>query len=315
MIGEFGHMGVHEPVLVIAWNRPDHLSTLLERLREVKASQLFVAVDGPRDGHPKDYAAVTKCRELVDAIDWPCSVHSLFHEANLGCGQGVSAAITWFFSHVEQGIILEDDIIPDPSFFGFCSELLERFADDDRVFAVSGCNFVPPSAQSRPELPYRFSQVPHIWGWATWRRSWARHDLDISNWRDRLPFRRLWRAAGGSIPGAVYWASTFELLARQEVDTWDGQLVLASMESGQLTATSNTNLVQNIGFGPQATHTVEDFGDLPPVGSISLPLLSGPIELDSNADAWTRRNHFRATWRGMMEQAERFRKRRKRSAT
>lgn len=304
-------MAVDEPILVIAFNRPDHLAILLQRLREVQATQLYIAIDGPREGRPGERDAVKQCRDLVETINWPCRVQTLFHESNLGCGRGVSAAITWFFTQVEQGIILEDDIIPDPSFFGFCSELLERYARDNRVFAISGCNFVPAAAQSHPDLPYRFSQVPHIWGWATWRRSWAQHNLDIANWRARLPFRTLWKAAGRSIPGVVYWASTFELLARKEVDTWDGQLVLASMESGQLTATSNTNLVQNIGFGPQATHTVEDFGDLPPAGSIALPVAHVPVELDSTADAWTRRHHFRATWRGMMEQADRFRRRRK----
>jgi len=308
-------MVITEPILVIAFNRPDHLAQLINRLREIQPTRLFIAIDGPRENRPEEVAAVQRCRELVNTIDWSCTVKTLFHEKNLGCGRGVSSAITWFFHEVEQGIILEDDVIPDPSFFGFCSELLNRYVDDDRVFAISGCNFVPASFQSHPELPYRFSQVPHIWGWATWRRSWEKHTLDIAGWRSRLPLRELWSAAGKSVPGAVYWASTFELLARKEVDTWDGQLVLASMEAGQWTATCNTNLVTNIGFGPQATHTVEDFGDLPPAGSIDLPVADVSVELDRTADAWTRRHHFRATWSGMMEQADRFRKRRKESAS
>ena len=304
-------MRVTEPVLVMAFNRPDHLSRLLERLREVQPERLYVAIDGPRAAMEGEPERVQACRDLVGTVDWPCEVHTLFQEHNLGCGQGVTTAISWFFEHEERGIILEDDIVPDPSFFPYCEELLERYQDDERVFAISGCNFVPSSVQTRPDLPYRFMTVPHIWGWATWRRSWAAHRLDISGWRDRLPLTRLWRRVGRSIPGTVYWTSTFELLARGEVDTWDGQLVLAAMERGQLTATSNVNLVQNIGFGSDATHTVEDFGDLLPIGSIAVPIGEVPVERDARADAWTRKHHFRATWRGMMEQADRFRKRRK----
>ncbi len=258
---------------------------------------------------------VQACRDLVSTVDWDCEVQTLFQDSNLGCGLGVSTAISWFFANEERGIILEDDIIPDPSFFPYCAELLDRYENDQRVFAISGCNFVPPEAQSHPELAYRFSQVPHIWGWATWRRSWAQHRLDIAGWRSQLPPTRLWARAGRSLPASVYWASTFELLARKEVDTWDGQLVLASMVSHQLTATSNVNLVENIGFGPTATHTVEDLHELRAVEPITLPTAPVDVVLDARADAWTRKHHFRATWRGMLDQADRYRKQRRRRAS
>ena len=125
-------------------------------------------------------------------------------------------------------------------------------------------------------------------------------------WRVRLPVSRLWEICGHSIPGIVYWTSTFELLARRQVDTWDGQLVYAAMASGQLTATSNVNLVQNIGFGESATHTVEDRDELQPVGVAAIPIADVPVRLDEQADSWTRRHHFRATWGGMMGQAGRY---------
>lgn len=306
---------MNEPVLVMAFNRPDHLAVLIDRLREVRPARVFLAVDGARVGRPDEAARVQACRDLAGAFDWGCELETLFQPSNLGCGHGVSTAISWFFSRVERGIILEDDIIPHPSFFGFCTELLDRYADDSRVFAISGCNFVPRSAQTHPDNAYRFSQVPHIWGWATWRRSWAQHRLDIAGWRRQLPPGRLWARAGHSVPGSLYWASTFELLARKEVDTWDGQLVLATMVSGQLTATSNVNLIENIGFGELATHTVEDRDELQPIEAITLPTRDVPVALDSRADAWTRRHHFRATWRGMAGQADRYlRQRRGRNA-
>lgn len=299
-------MTVTEPVLVIAFNRPDHLAVLLERLREVQPTRVFVAIDGPRPTKTDEHERVRRCRDLVTTIDWDCHVDTLFQDHNLGCGAGVTTAITWFFTHVDRGIILEDDIIPDPTFFPYCSELLDRYENDTRVFAISGCNFVPKAALSHPELPYRFSQVPHIWGWATWRRSWANHQLDIRGWRGKLPLRTLWTRLDRSVPGTVYWASTFELLARKEVDTWDGQLVLASMASDQWTATSNVNLVQNIGFGVEATHTFLDREELQRIEAIATPMATVPMKRDRRADRWTRVHHFQATWRGIFGQAHRY---------
>lgn len=295
-----------EPILVIAFNRPDHLRTLISRLREIKPGRLFVAIDGPRAGVLGDSDRVQQCRDLVTTVDWRCEIRTLFQESNLGCGHGVSTAISWFFEYVEAGIILEDDIIPTTAFFPYCSDLLERYRDDTRVFAVSGCNFVPPQAQTYPDFPYRFSQVPHIWGWATWRRSWDKHQLNIAGWQRKLPPTVLWRRSGRSLSGAVYWASTFELLARKKVDTWDGQLVLASMIADQWTATSNVNLIENIGFGEYATHTVENREELQPVGHISFPMKEVPVRLDTKADAWTRQHHFRANWRGILRQAQTY---------
>jgi hypothetical protein len=298
-----------EAVLLIAFSRPDHLRTLIERMREVKPTRIFLAVDGPRDGRPDEAVRVQACRDLASEIDWPCEVKTLFQQSNLGCGLGVSTAISWFFDNVERGIILEDDIIPDPSFFPFCAELLDRYENDNRVFAISGCNFVPPEFQSHPEQAYRFSQVPHIWGWATWRRSWSQHRLDIAGWRKGLSPRRLWARSGHSLAGALYWASTFELLARKEVDTWDGQLVYASMCAESWTATSNVNLVRNLGFGEDATHTKQEV-ETRIVEPIVLPTTPVPVTLDNKADAWTRKHHFHVSVIGFAVQGARYLKQR-----
>ncbi len=303
-------MTVTEPILVIAFNRPDHLSVLIDRLREVQPTKIYLAVDGPREGKEGEAEKVSECQQMVNDIDWECEVTTNFQELNLGCGLGVSTAITWFFDNVEHGIILEDDIIPDPSFFSFCEELLARHQNDPKVFAISGCNFVPPE-HIETRGAYRFSQVPHIWGWATWHDRWAQYNLDIEGWREDLPAHKLWTKSGHSIPAALYWAGTFELLARKEVDTWDGQLVYMCMKTGMLTATSNTNLIENIGFNDQATHTREDRDELQPIIPISLPTIPQRVQLDKRADSWTRKNHFRATWRGMLDQGDRFLKRRR----
>ena len=301
---------IRDPLLVIAFNRPEHLSALIDRLRETQPPKVYLAIDGPREAHPSDTETVQACRDLVKNIDWDVEVRTLFQDRNLGCGLGVSSAISWFFEHEERGIILEDDILPRASFFEFCSELLDRYENDERVLAISGCNFVPAQFQSRPDLPYRFSRVPHIWGWATWRRSWELHDLDMSDWRTRLPLRKLWGAVGGSPAGLIFWKSIFDLMASQKVDTWDMQLVLEGMVRDMWTATSNVNLVDNIGFGGLATHTHDRPQYLRTSEEISLPLPMAPVTVDEEADAWSRKVVFGATARGLLDQGVRYLKQR-----
>lgn len=299
-------MGTAEPLLLMAFNRPDHFEQLIERLRETQPQRLYVAVDGPRPGHPTDSERVAKTRELVQSIDWTDDLQTLFQGTNLGCGAGVSAALTWFFAHEERGIVLEDDILPQPTFFDFCSELLDRYEHDERVLAISGCNFVPPEHQTHPDEPYRFSRVPHIWGWATWRRSWALHRLDMSDWRQRMTTSTLWQAAGRSPAGYVFWRSIFDLMARDQVDTWDMQLVFEGMARGMLTATSNVNLVDNIGFGGTATHTESRPTYLRSSQNVKLPIPSVPVAVDERADAWSRRVVFGATTSGLIGQGFRY---------
>ncbi len=299
-------MAVTTPVLLMGFNRPDTMAVVFERLRELQPTRLFLAVDGPRADCPAEADKVQQCRDLAEHVDWDCEVRTLFQDENLGCGLGVSTAITWFFDQVEEGIILEDDIVPDASFFGFCSELLDRYRDDHRVFAISGANLVPRHKLTRPDDAYRFTQVTHIWGWATWRRSWQQHRLDIADWRDRLPVHRLWKRSGRSLPGTIFWGSTFEILGRKQIDTWDGQLVLAAMASGQLTAISNVCLTENIGFGDDATHTVNAMDHVLTVEPIPLPTEPVPVRVDERADAWTRKHHFGATLPGVARFAVKY---------
>jgi hypothetical protein len=298
-------MTVRDPVLLIGFNRPTLMATVVDRLRQVRPRKLYVAIDGPRPGHTDDIANVEACRELVATIDWECEVATLFHDANLGCGRGVAAAITWFFTHEEQGVILEDDIVPDPTFFDFCETLLDLYRDDDRVFAISGCNIVPGSHLSAPQQSWRFSRIPMVWGWATWRRSWQRFHLDIRGWRTQLPFHRLLSESGFSLPFAASWASEFALTARGTVDTWDWQLTYAAMAADQLTATSNTNLVENIGYAADATHTRDGSSPLMPVQAWSRSTEEIAVRADRKADAWITRNHYGG---GLLTTADRLRK-------
>lgn len=296
---------VRDPLLLIAFNRPDHFSQLIERLREIKPARIYVAVDGPREGRLVDSATVPATRELVASIDWTTDVHTLFQESNLGCGLGVSTALNWFFSKEERGIILEDDILPQDSFFEFCSELLDRHSGDPHVLAISGCNFVPPKFISGRSA-YRFSRVPHIWGWATWRDKWAIHELDISDWREQMPMRKLWEVSGRSLGGLVFWRSIFNLMAAGKIDTWDMQLVFAGMARDMYTATSNVNLIDNIGFDEDATHTEARPPYLRQSENILMPTSPADVAVDEKADAWSREVVFGATTKGLIEQGLRY---------
>lgn len=285
-------MAIVEPVLLTGFNRPESMRTVIDRMREVRPTKVFVAIDGPRPDSPADASLVTECRDLIAEIDWTCELHTLIQDWNLGCGLGMSTAISWFFDHVDRGIILEDDVAPHPAFFDFCTELLDRYANDDRVFAVAGCNLVPSEHIKDSDAPYRFSRIPTVWGWATWRRTWASYKLDIREWRSEFGPVRLARALDWSPTMSTFWATEFELTGRGNVDTWDWQLTYAAMRSNQLVATSNVNLVKNIGFGANATHTHGEPPKLEAPRPIHIPLDKVPLSWDRRADEWVTRNHF-----------------------
>lgn len=294
------------PVLLVGFNRPDRMTELIDRLRGVRPAKVYVAVDGPRSDRPSERDLVMSTRDTVSRIDWGCDVRTLFRSDNLGCGRGVSGAISWLFSHEEEGIVLEDDVLPDPTFFPFVSELLARYRHDPRVWAVSGSNPVP-AGWIGVDASYRFATVPHIWGWGSWRRNWDHYRYSLQGWRRRLPARSLWRAVHHSPWGFAYWSAMFDLMARTAVDTWDFQFVCAAMTRGALTATSNQNLTENIGIGPESTHTAVAPRHLQAVSPIGFPLRHptavGP---DLRSDNWSRQNVFGATPTGMGAQAVRY---------
>ena len=289
-----------EPVLLIGFNRPDLLVQVIERLRTAQPRRVYIAIDGPRSGHPDDPWKVQACRDAALTIDWTSDLHLLFHEENLGCGRAVSAALAWFFSCEERGVIIEDDILPAPSFLEFCSTLLDRYAQNPQVGSISGCNLVPDYAMSTPETQYRFSQITHVWGWATWRRAWEHYRFDLSDWRAQLSTETLWRCTGGSLTGTLHWGAAFDAVRRGLIDTWDIQWVFSSMCAGQLTATTNVNLASNQGFEREPTHPVPVAPAQQPVGRIDAPISSVPVRVDTRADAWTLKHHFQAPARAAM---------------
>jgi len=274
------------PVLFLIFNRPDTTRQVFDEIRKARPEQLYVAADGPRKDRSADYELCKKTREIIQQVDWDCKVFTCFRDENLGCKRSVSSAIDWFFSHVEEGIILEDDCVPDQSFFPFCQELLKRYRDDTRIMMISGNNF--QFGKRRTDYSYYFSKYVHIWGWATWRRAWKYYDIDMKSWPEIKE--------GGWLKDILkdqkavkFWEKIFENTHLGKIDTWDYEWVFSCWIQNGLSILPNVNLVRNIGFDGNATHTKgkNKQSDLP-VSSIQVPLKNPEfIILDNDADART----------------------------
>ena len=257
------------PVVLIAFNRPDLTRRVFARIREVKPRQLFVICDGPRVNHPADAQKVEEVRRIIaDGVDWPCDVKTQYAKQNLGCRKCLSTGIRWIFSIVEEAIFIEDDCLPDPSFFSFCEAMLERYREDDRVMHINGSNFNSPAASEGTS--YYFSKYVWVWGWASWRRAWEHYDYTMASWNERLP--ALSRSFDSRREQA-FWMSIFEN-ARQDwkiVQTWDYSWIYSCWTRDGLTVMPAVNLVENLGFGPDATHTQD--------GTSHLRIAAGKLHL------------------------------------
>ena len=240
------------PVLLVTWNRPELTRKVLEAIKVARPSQLFVAGDGPR--HAEDKELIDEVRALVDEmVDWPCTVLTSFADSNLGCRLGVTRAIDWFFSHVEEGIILEDDCVPHPDFFRFCTEMLEEYRQNVSVMHISGDN----SMQAR--LPrgesYCFIRYPHIWGWATWSRAWAKFDRNLDEFAKVSAEDNLRKIFPNDLERKI-WVPIFSKLREENLpDTWDWRWSATLFVNDGLSIQPGKNLVSNIGHGNDSTHT------------------------------------------------------------
>ncbi|GGF01606.1 nucleotide-diphospho-sugar transferase [Hymenobacter cavernae] len=265
------------PILLLIFNRPDTTRRVFDTIRKARPTRLYVAADGPRANHPTDAARCAATRAVVSEVDWPCEVFTLFRTENLNCGVAPATAMDWFFSHEEEGIILEDDCVPAPSFFRFCEELLARYRHDTRVMHIGGNNYGSEARQPLdPNGPsYYFSGQRNSWGWATWRRAWSLYDYHQKD------FHKL--VAEGAFDGV--FSSRLEKRYRlgkmesvfhlpQPADVWDYQWEYTIAVNSGLYIVPAVNLVGNIGFGDDSTHTF-DAGDL--FGTVSSSDLTFPL--------------------------------------
>lgn len=244
-------MSMDVPVVLIIFRRPAETQRVFQAIRRAKPQRLYIVGDTARAGSTAEAEAVEACRSIVQEVDWACEVFSNFSTENLGLRERVVSGLDWVFSHEQQAIILEDDCLPNDSFFELTAELLAKYANDERIGGIGGTNIgtkLPPD-----DYTYLFSQYPVIWGWATWRRVWVDYRADIplvsqstiSNYKLFSPSRET----------SGYWARRFREVSLRRIDTWDYQLSYLSMIRGFLWVVPAKNLITNIGFGPTATHT------------------------------------------------------------
>lgn len=258
----------------------------MAKLREVKPARLFIIADGPRSEVLGEESLCEEARQVALAVDWECDVMTDFSSNNLGCKTRVITGLDWLFKEVESAIILEDDCLPDNSFFAYCDEMLTRFFDSPNVAMVSGNNYL--FGLTRIRESYYASRYPRIWGWATWRRAWQNYDGEMSEWRQMNdPERDFWHRERGHSKGeARHWAKAFDSVARNEVDTWDFQWVFTMFNRKMVSLAPRINLVANIGIGADATHTRRlTLGATVPTGRLSFPLRHAATPLMRNIAA------------------------------
>ena len=273
------------PVLFLVFNRPEVTARVFKEIRKARPKLLYVASDGPRHDIEGEEDRVVFVREIITSgIDWDCELRTLFQSENLGCKRAVSGAIDWFFDNEEEGIVLEDDCLPDESFFPFCQELLKKFRYDDRVMAISGNNF--QNGKSRTKYSYYFSRYPHCWGWATWKRSWALWDGQLSTWPELKSSQFFNSIEKRNSASSSYWNKIFDAVKAGKIDSWNYPWIYTCWTQSGLTVLPNTNLVSNIGFGEDSTHTKNktDKQSKLSTGKMLFPL-NHPTYMIRNADA------------------------------
>lgn len=270
------------PILFIIFNRPEQTKRVFAEIKKARPERLFIAGDGPRIDRPEDVEKCESAREIVNDIDWPCETKTLFQEKNLGCKLGATTGITWFFENVEEGIILEDDCLPDQSFFPFCEQMLEHYRNEEKIAMICGYNI---GEVSDIKFSYTFSRYGHLWGWASWRRVWEKYDITMKLWADK----KNWKKIKKSMSDRRQW--NYRQLLYNETflgkkDTWDYQWESSRLLHKEISVIPSKNLIENLGFGQDATHTTQITSPLIiPRRTITFPLVHNPhIQPDDSYD-------------------------------
>ena len=267
------------PILFIIFNRLDTTQQVFAQIKKVQPAQLFIAADGPRNDKEGEKEKCEVVRKWVlEQIDWDCDVKTLFRNENLGCGKGPASAIDWFFQNVERGIILEDDCLPNNSFFVFCETMLKRFENDCNIMHISGNNFQLSQIGNES---YYLSKLPHIWGWATWRRAWGKYEFDLTGFDDTKNCNYF---NYKSIDD--YWHDLFKKTKKEFTLFWDCQWVFTILHNNGFCILPQNNLVTNIGFGEDSTHTSDRGNYLASMKSYEMEISMNEKDLiyDSLAD-------------------------------
>jgi len=271
------------PVLFIIFNRPETTKVVFETIRKAQPAKLYIAADGPRHVKTGEYERCQAARNIAINVDWECDVQLLFRDTNLGCKVAVSSAIDWFFENVEEGIILEDDCVPDISFFRYCDELLAYYRSDERIMHIGGNNF--QFGRTRGNGSYYFSHYNHIWGWASWRRAWKHYDVEMKAFPEFLEQNKI-KDIFDSEEHSNYWLKIFFATYQGKVNTWDYQWTFAVWEQNGLSIAPQNNLISNIGFGSESTHQLDVNSPLANIKTQPMICIQHPVgQIAANVEA------------------------------
>jgi hypothetical protein len=278
------------PVAIIFYKRPLFLKGLLEVLAVVKPTKLFAICDGPQD--EQTATLVKQCKELIENIHWECSVEKNYSELNLGLRGRFDSGLDWFFERNEGGIVLEDDVLPDPSFFEYAATLLERYQHDSDVLQIGGLNFQNGISRSG-NAGYYFSSYAHSWAFATWRRAWKLHEKNMPDW-PKNGLEVLQRQFGKDKYSINYWKYTLDKHFKSPNDTWDYPWQYSIWRNGGKCCIPDVNLIKNIGFGADAIHTKDPNGPGMNKNTFKLTSFTAPPDKSINrlADQYTLRHIY-----------------------
>lgn len=286
------------PLLILAYNRPDNVRSLLERLRQLRPPRLMISVDGPNPNRAGDAARVEEVRRLFTEIDWTTDIETRFRPANVGLRRAVVDSVNWAIERHGKVIVLEEDALPGAAFLPYMEHMLEAFKDDERIAHISGYHLVPPDHMTTPGRGSRLSLYPESFAWATWERAWSRLDLDLE-WSKRVRVRDLAALTGGLLP-ALKWKQNFSDARHERISTWAYRWIDTVWSQGGLVLSPNANLVTYTGY-TDGTHTVTaaPWSELPlyegPIGVLT----EGEPSVDPRAEEWTSRVVFRGTLFGV----------------
>lgn len=239
------------PIVFLIYRRPDLTQQVFNEIAKAQPKQLFVVADGPKT--PEDMPRCQATRDIINQVNWDCDVKTNYADQNMGLRKRISSGLNWVFDQVEHAIILEDDCVPHPTFFRFCEELLEKYKDDERVMHISGDNF----GYQRPagvEDSYYFSIFAHVWGWATWRRAWAKYDVNMTTWgEDKIRNEVL--STFSTASQRRHWHYIWDATATEKIATWAYQWMYACVLHKSFCIMPYNNQITNIGIGVEATNT------------------------------------------------------------
>ena len=254
--------GYRVPVLLLVFNRPGKLKKILDVLRIIKPERLYVNCDFPRRGNDYDQEKVKECKELIEKYLWECDLFKKYNTENKGCKRSCSEGIKWFFSNEDSGIVLEDDCLPSLTFFRYCEEMLPRFKEDPQVEVISGDGRPTNKVNINNEIVK--IDYPNFWGWASYSSAWENYQADT-----KLSPKVIWSllTLNKKLNEKIFWLITYLRLCFKRIDTWDFQFALKMLINNKKSICPKRNLIRNIGFDENATHT----SDLSIIKDHSLP--------------------------------------------